>query len=179
MTQEKGIEALVVAIPDCAKDIRINLPNVLRVDEASGLDQKQLVGIALASAYAAGERCVINRLLEQAEGVLGIEELAAAKSAAAIMAMNNVYYRFVHLAGDAEYGRMPAGLRMSVIGNPGIAKHTFELYALAVSAINGCGMCMESHARLIVQAGLTHAAVQHTVRIAAVIAGAARAVALA
>lgn len=179
MTQEKGVEALVAVIPDCAKDLRINLPNVLRVDEASGLDHRQLAGIALASAYAAGERRVISGFLEQAEGILGPEELAAAKSAAAIMAMNNVYYRFVHLSNDPEYGRMPAGLRMSVIGNPGIPKHTFELYALAVSAVNGCGMCMESHARLIVQAGLPRAAVQHAVRVAAVVAGVAQAVAIA
>lgn len=40
---------------------------------------------------------------------------------------------------------MPANLRMSVIGNPGIDKVNFELNCLAVSAINGCGMCIEAH----------------------------------
>ncbi len=61
------------------------------------------------------------------------------------MAMNNVYYRFTHLAGNQEYRNMPAKLRMNVIGATGIDKIDFELFSLAVSAINGCGMCIDAH----------------------------------
>ena len=61
------------------------------------------------------------------------------------MAMNNVYYRFVHLASNPIYGTLPAKLRMNVIGAPGIDKADFELFSLAVSAQNGCGMCIDSH----------------------------------
>jgi alkyl hydroperoxide reductase subunit D len=85
------------------------------------------------------------------------------------MGMNNVYYRFLHLVEDAEYGQMPARLRMNIIGNPGIDKVDFELFSLAVSAINGCGMCIVSHERQLRKHGLSREAIQSGVRIAATI----------
>ena len=80
------------------------------------------------------------------------------------MAMNNVYYRFVHLVQEEEYAKLPARLRMNVLGAPGIAKADFELLALAVSAINGCGTCIASHERQLRQHGLEREAVQSAVR---------------
>ena len=85
------------------------------------------------------------------------------------MAMNNVYYRFVHLASNPEYGTMPARLRMNAIGAPGIEKEDFELFSLAVSAINGCGMCIDSHERVLQQHGVKPETVHTAARIAAVI----------
>jgi alkyl hydroperoxide reductase subunit D len=93
----------------------------------------------------------------------------AAKAAASIMAMNNIYYRFVHLANDADYRAMPAKLRMNVIGRPGVEKVDFELWSLAVSAVNGCGMCIESHGRVLKEHGVSKEAIQQVVRIAAVV----------
>jgi alkyl hydroperoxide reductase subunit D len=87
------------------------------------------------------------------------------------MGMNNIYYRFVHLVGNDEYGKLPARLRMNVIGNPGVDKTDFELYSLAVSAINGCGACLASHEQVVRKAGVTAEGVQSAVRIAAVIHG--------
>ena len=84
------------------------------------------------------------------------------------MAMNNIYYRFTHLVGG-DYPNMPAKLRMNVIGRPGVEKVDFELWSLAVSAINGCGMCMEAHEKAVRQGGLTQEQVQAAVRIAAVV----------
>ena len=83
--------------------------------------------------------------------------------------MNNVYYRFLHLVSEKEYQTMPAGLRMSVIGNPGIPKADFELMSLAVSAINGCGLCIDSHEKVLRKEGVTAQAIQSAVRIAAVL----------
>jgi len=79
--------------------------------------------------------------------------LAAAKAAASVMAMNNIYYRFVHLASNKEYATMPARLRMNVIGNPGVDKADFELWSLAVSAINGCGACIDAHEKDAARSG--------------------------
>jgi alkyl hydroperoxide reductase subunit D len=104
---------------------------------------------------------------------LDAAQAAAARAAAAIMGMNNVYYRFVHLAGNPDYTTLPARLRMNVIGNPGVPKTDFELYSLAVSAINGCGACVASHDKVVRQAGITAEGVQSAVRIAAVIHGVA------
>ena len=94
--------------------------------------------------------------------------LTAAKAAAAIMGMNNIYYRFVHLAGG-DYKKMPARLRMNVMANPGVDKADFELWSLAVSAVNGCGMCIESHEHELRKAGLNAEQIQASIRIAAVV----------
>lgn len=63
--------------------------------------------------------------------------------------MNNVYYRFVHLASNEEYNTMPAKLRMNTIGSHGTDKNDFEHYSLAISAINRCGMCIDSDEKLL------------------------------
>ena len=84
------------------------------------------------------------------------------------MAMNNVYYRFVHLASNPVYQTLPAKLRMNVIGNPGIDKADFELFSLAVSAQNGCGMCIDSHERVLSQHGVNADVIQAAARVAAV-----------
>jgi len=90
--------------------------------------------------------------------------------------MNNVYYRFIHLAADDEVKKMPANLRMQVIANPGVPKLDFEIMSLAVSAINGCGMCMESHMHEVVKGGLSKQGGQSAIRIAAVINATAQAI---
>ena len=92
--------------------------------------------------------------------------------------MNNIYYRFIHLSHDEEINKLPAKLRMSIIGNPGIAKVDFELMSLAVSVLNGCGMCIEAHARQLVEHGVSKQAIQSTARIAAVINSAAQVVSI-
>lgn len=163
------------AFPDFAKDTKINFAAVLSPEGSPGLTESQIAGIALASAYASRSEGVVKAVRSKFSGVLMEQEIQSARSAASIMAMNNVYYRFVHLVEDMEYQAMPARLRMTVIGNPGVAKADFELYSLAVSAVNGCGMCLDAHARQIVKAGLAKEAVQSAVRIAAVIHSAAQA----
>ena len=81
--------------------------------------------------------------------------------------MNNIYYRFLHLVEDVEYQGMPARLRMNVLANPGIDRLDFELLSLAVSAINGCGLCVSSHEKKLRQHGITREMIQSAVRIAA------------
>lgn len=171
------LDALKEMLPDTAKDIRLNLSAVIKEDSASGLSLSQVRGIALSAAFATKNPDVIAALAGEAVS-LTPEEIAAAKAAATIMAMNNVYYRFVHLAGDVELSNLPAGLRMNVIANPGIDKITFELYSLAVSAINGCGMCIESHAAAATKAGISKVGVQHCARIAAVVNASAQALSI-
>ncbi|HVV69319.1 MAG TPA: carboxymuconolactone decarboxylase family protein [Gammaproteobacteria bacterium] len=164
-----NIEQLKNALPEYAKDIKLNLINVLSIDGAPDLNLNQIYGIALSSALATGNKEVITAITAQAENYLSEKELEAAKAATIIMAMNNVYYRFIHLASDKSYAAMPAKLRMNVIGNPGIDKVNFELNCLAVSAMNGCGMCMDAHAHELTKAGISKLGVQSCVRIAAVV----------
>jgi len=170
------IENLREKIGDFAKDISINLSKVLSEDGAPDLSNNQAQGIALACAYATRNAEIVVALL--AENILSDAEIKAAKSAASIMAMNNIYYRFVHLVDDSEINKLPANLRMQVIVNSGIAKLDFELYSLAVSAINGCGMCMKSHVHEVTKNGASKLAAQSAIRIAAVINATAQALAI-
>ena len=173
------IEQLKDKLPDYAKDTRLNLGSVISAEGAPDLTLNQIYGIALSSAYATKSIAVIEAVKTTVFETLSPEELNAAKAAATIMGMNNIYYRFVHLAGDTEYKTMPAKLRMNVIGAPGIPKVDFELYSLAVSAINGCGMCIEAHNHEVLKAGVTKLGVQSTIRIAAVVNSAAQGLAIA
>jgi alkyl hydroperoxide reductase subunit D len=163
------LEQLRDSLPDYAKDIRLNLGTLVNADGAPDLSDEQRLGIFLASAYATKNSVLITALENDLSSVLSAEYINAARAAAAIMAMNNVYYRFVHLSNDAEIKSLPAKLRMNIIGNPQIAKVDFELMSLAVSAINGCGMCMEAHLHEVGKAGISKIGSQSAVRIAAVV----------
>ncbi|HSK40737.1 MAG TPA: carboxymuconolactone decarboxylase family protein [Arenibaculum sp.] len=160
------LDALKARLPDYAKDLRLNLSGVFN---GTNLTPVQAWGTAVASAIASRNPDVIREITAEARQHLDETALAGAKAAAAIMGMNNIYYRFVHLSSTTDYAQMPARLRMNVIANPGVDKLDFELWSLAVSAVNGCGMCIESHEREVVKKGAGKEAVQDTVRIAAVI----------
>ncbi|HEV8406848.1 MAG TPA: carboxymuconolactone decarboxylase family protein, partial [Sphingomicrobium sp.] len=132
------------------------------------------LALLIACAHGTGYKPLVEAAESEAEGRLSDEVLDAARGAAAVMAMNNVYYRFVHLAANPEYGKMPARLRMNIIASHGIAKQEFELMSLAVSAMNGCGMCIDSHERVLLGHGVKPDAIQSAVRIAAVMSALAR-----
>lgn len=164
-----SIDDLKNALPDYAKDIKLNLSSLAKMTE---LDEQKKWGAFLASAYAVGEPQTVRAI--EAEAQLDDNARNAAKAAAAIMGMNNVYYRFVHLATNPEYGTLPAKLRMNVLANPGVDKADFELWSLAVSAINGCGLCIDSHEAELRKHGLTGVQIQAAVRIAATVNAAAK-----
>ena len=160
-----SIETLKERIPEFAKDVRLNLTSMVS-DETLGEQTKY--GLLVATAIATRNPDVVAAIEAEAAAKLSPAAMTAAKSAATIMAMNNVYYRFVHLASNKDYATMPARLRMNVIANPGVDKTDFELWSLAVSAINGCGMCIDSHEKVLLQAGVSAATIQTAVRFAAI-----------
>src|SRR4028119_1841399 len=129
-------------LPDYAKDLRLNIGSLVS-DQTLGDERKY--GLLLACAHGTGYRPIVAAAEAEVEGKLSEAVANAARAAAAVMAMNNVYYRFVHLASNPEYGTLPAKLRMNVIGAPGIEKDDFELFSLAVSAMNGCGTGLGRH----------------------------------
>lgn len=160
-----SIESLKSQIPDYAKDVKLNLSS-LAGDET--LSQQQLWGTFVASAFAGRNAGVISAIVQEASSRLSPAALEAAKAAAAIMAMNNVYYKFTGMMEDT-YKTMPAKLRMNIIGNPGVEKADFELWALAVSAINGCQFCVKSHEKKLREEGISAEQVQTAVRVASVV----------
>lgn len=164
-----NIEILAKQIPDHAKDIRLNLSSILTEAGSSGLSQNQIAVIALGVAYTLTHQQVIESITNEFNSILTDADIQAAKSASAIMAMNNIYYRFVHLTEDKTFATMPAKLRMNVISNPGIAKIDYELICLAISAVNGCGLCIDSHTKVLLKNGMSYDGIQSSVRIAAVL----------
>ena len=152
-------------LPDYAKDLRLNISSILN-DQQLGDDRKY--GLLLACAHGSGHRPLVAAAEAEVAGKLSDQVAEAARGAAALMAMNNVYYRFVHLVSNPEYGTMPAKLRMNFIGSHGIAKDDFELFSVAVSAMNGCGMCIDSHERVLLQHGVKTDTIQTAARIGAV-----------
>ncbi len=156
-------------LADYAKDIRLNIASVMTQEGSPGLELKQIWGIALASAYATKDPKFFKAVEAETLNVLVTSDIDGAKKAAVIMGMSNVYYRFTHYVSDESVTSLPARLRMNVIANPGVAKIDFELYCLAVSAINGCGKCMNAHALAVKKLDVRPEAIQATARIAAVV----------
>ena len=165
-----AVEALRTTIPDVARDIRLNLQSVL---QPGSLTAAQRWGVAIASAVATRNAALRDAVIADAGAEVGAEVIDDAIAAAALMAMNNVYYRFRHLVGKPSYSQMPARLRMQRIAKPLTNKTDFELFCLAVSAINGCEMCIRSHEEVVVRGGVSEEAVHDAVRIAATMSAAA------
>ena len=169
-----SLDALRESLPAYAKDLSLNLSSLAA---ETLLSDQQKWGTFVASAYALGSGPVIKAVNAAAKDAgLSEEAHTAAKAAAAIMGMNNVYYRSLHLMENQEYRTLPARLRMTVIGNPGVDKTDFELWCTAVSAINGCGMCLDAHEEELKKRGVPNTAIQATLRIGAVINGVSRVV---
>ncbi len=161
-----SLDALKSALPPYAKDLKLNLGSVIGTSE---LPEQTLWGTVLAVAVAAGSPIALRELEPEAKARLSPQAYTAAKSAAAVMAMNNVFYRTRHLLSDPAYGTLRAGLRMNVLGDPGVERTDFELWSFAVSAINACGQCLDSHEQVLRKAGVPRETVQEAVRIAAVV----------
>ena len=138
-----SLDQLRESIPAYAKDLSLNLSSLAA---ETLLTDQQKWGCFVACAYAGGTGAVIKAVeAEAAQAGLSDDAKAAAKAAAAIMAMNNVYYRALHLMTNPEYKTLPARLRMNIIATHGVDRIDFELWCTAVSAINGCGACLDSH----------------------------------
>ena len=165
-----SLKGFAEALPAYARDISLNVEALLR-DES--LNDQRKYGLLLACAHGTGYRPIVEAAEAEARGKLSAEAADAARGAAAVMAMTNVYFRFVHLASNEAYAQMPARLRMNLIGSPGIEKVDFELFGFAVSAMNGCGLCIDSHEKVLRQHNIAPEIVQTAARISAVIKAAA------
>lgn len=164
----ENIQNLANQLPEYAKDIRINVATLIS-EQNQALTTKQIAGSVLACVLMLGNSKLIAAASADAEKFLSAAEINGAKIATTLMAMNNVYYRFVHLTNDAEYSQMQTGLRMQGIATHGIEKVDFEVFALAVSVINGCGYCVEAHARQLGNHGFSKTQIQMVGKIAAVV----------
>jgi lipoyl-dependent peroxiredoxin subunit D len=165
-----SLDALLESIPAYAKDIKLNLSAVLRQTE---LTPQQLWGTALSCAIAARNPILLKAISAESQAHLSEQAADAARTAASIMSMNNVYYRFLHLTENEKYKQIPARLRMQGIRTHGVDHADFELWCTAVSAIGNCKACVASHEQVLREKGITEEQVASAVRIAAVVHAAA------
>lgn len=162
------LESILNLIPEPAKDVRVNFKNAIDESRAK-LTPVEIAVIAISCAIVTKNTNLIQAFEEKFKPLLSENELNATKTVAAIMGINNIYYRFTHLCENKVYSTMPAGLRMQSMLTHGISKRTFEIASLAVSAINGCGMCMDSHEHTLKHEGVTEAEIQEAVKLASII----------
>ena len=165
-----ALEEVRGALPEVARDIRLNLQSVM---EGGALNDAQRWGVAAAAAVASRNPQLRQAVLADASARVGEAVVEDARAAAVLMGMNNVFYRFRHMVGKPSYAQKPARLRMQRIAQPLTNKADFELFCLAVSAINACEACVVAHEEAVRQAGLSEDHVNDAVRIAAVVYAAA------
>ena len=170
-----ALDYFIEFLPEYVNDIRTNLAAVLTPEGSPGLTENQILGAALAAGYATRQNDTAQGMEMLAKDRLSAEEIRAAKIAACLMAMNNMYYRFVHLTGDPDFDSMPTHLKMSALAASGIKKDEFETFLLSVSVSNGCDHCVKVHTKRLIEAGMSKQAVQSVARIASVVNAAAQA----
>jgi alkyl hydroperoxide reductase subunit D len=165
---DMSLQELLDALPSYARDLRLNLPGLITQTD---LTPQQAWGTLVACAFASRNADLLRATVAGAAPHLSPEAIEAAKTAAALMGMNNIFYRFQHLIEKEKYSTMPARLRMQGLRSHGISQEDFELWCTAVSAVNGCGKCLVAHEHVVLEKGITEEAVLAAVRIASVVHG--------
>jgi lipoyl-dependent peroxiredoxin subunit D len=161
------VKSVKDSIPDHSKDIKLNVDSVIN---RSGLDPVDTHAIAYVAALASGNGGLAFEIEMNSPLFLAEAEREAAKSAASLMGMNNVWYPFVEMAGDESMKGLPAGLRMNAYAtHGGVSKKKFEMYSLAASIIGKCHFCVKAHYDTLKAEGMTVQELMAIGRIAAVV----------
>ena len=161
------LDELIDSLPSFAKDLKLNYSSLVRNN--TELSTQQLWGTIVATVIATRSAPLTGGLLAAASPQLSVQALEAAKAVAAVMGMNNIWYRFHHLSSNPKYATMPARLRMSALRSRGVEEVDTELWALAVSAVNGCGKCVDAHEKAVREKGASEEIVAAVIRVTSVI----------
>ena len=149
------------------RDLKLNFSSTLTSEHLS-VKEIALLGVSVA----VNERnkpliTFFKNLAEENEATA--EEIAEAVGCASLLASNNVFYRFRHFTKKEKYTQIPARIRMQIMMKPVTGKEFFELMSLAISAVNGCEMCVNSHEDSLIKLGTTEERIFDAVRIASII----------
>ncbi len=165
----EGVKLLAAADHKYLRDFKINVTNALKF---ATLSQKESYLLALAAAVNDQQpyfKEVFGALAKEAGATES--EIAETYACVSLLSVNNVYYRFKHFVKKEVYQNMPAGIRMSIMMTPAMGKEFFELMSLAVSALNGCEMCVASHEESLIKMGAEPQRVFDAVRVVAMMRG--------
>ena len=164
------LEVIRAEIPTVAKDLRLNLNAVL---DSGALAASERWGVAIAVALASRSRRLAEALVASRPEEVSTKTVEDAVAAAALMSMTNLFYRFRHLVGKPSYEQKPTKLRMQRLSRPATTTAAFELFSLAVSAVNACETCVRAHEAKLLQHGRTEDQIHDAIRIASVVHGVA------
>jgi lipoyl-dependent peroxiredoxin subunit D len=166
-----SVDALRSTFPEPAKDLKLNLGGIA---SSEVLDADQMWALALGCVYYLRDEALKTAIVADAKaGGASDAVIEDAQAAATLMGMNTIYFRFRHLVHKEVYAQKPARLRMQWMAKPKTNKALFELVSLAIAALAGCEVCIQSHEASVRQHGLTEDHVHEAVRIAAILQGAA------
>ena len=163
----KAFDPLKTTASRYVRDMKVNLSNALVSDH---LSSKEAALLALA-VVANNKNSLLLRQFTRLAEEHGAEqeEIAEAIACASLLAANNVFYRFRHFVNKQTYQDMPGKIRMNIMIKPVLGKELFELMSLAVSAVNGCEMCVKAHENSVLSLGSSEARVWDAIRLASVI----------
>jgi alkyl hydroperoxide reductase subunit D len=162
-----ALEELIGGLPVYAKDLKLNYSSLVK--QNTELTPQQLWGTVVVAAIATRSAELTTEVIAEAEEILSPAALEAAKAAAAMMGMNNIYYRFQHLTTNEKYATLPARLRMNVLRGHSIEPVDFELWCLVVSAVNACGKCVDSHEKVLREKGASEELINAAIRVTSTI----------
>jgi len=165
-----NVEALLNVEARYIKDLKINVGNAL--NNTQDLSKKEALLIALAVAVNEKfDPLKLSFTTKAKEEGATDAEIAETIACTSLLNVNNVFYRFRHFIKKDFYNNQPAGIKMSIMMNPILGKEFFELLSLAVSALNGCEMCVTSHEQSVLHQGSSESRVFEAVKTASIIKG--------
>lgn len=162
-----GLSLLEIGESKYLRDLKLNFNSTLASEYLSG---KEIALIGLSTAVNNTNKPLIGFFTSFAQSNEATnEEIAEAVSCASLLASNNIFYRFRHFTQKEKYTQIPARIRMQIMMKPVTGKEFFELLSLAVSAINGCEMCVNAHEDSLMKLGTTEERIFDAVRIASLV----------
>lgn len=151
------------------KDLKINISNALKYES---LSDKESALLALSVAINEKSEGLENSLKEKAiQAGASEDEILETYACVSLLNVNNVFYRFRHFTKKEFYQTTPAGIKMTIMGNPQMGKEFFELMSLGISAINGCELCVNAHEESLIKMGTTQQRIYDTIRLYANVKG--------
>jgi alkyl hydroperoxide reductase subunit D len=149
------------------RDLKVNFNSTLTSEH---LSQKEigLIGISIAANNLNTILSDFYTAFSESAGA-SAEEIAEAVACASLLSSNNVFYRFRHYTQKEKYTQIPARIRMQIMVKPVTGKEFFELLSLAVSAVNGCEMCVNAHEDSLIKLGTSEERIFDAVRIASLV----------
>jgi len=163
----EGLDLLEKGESRYIRDLKVNFNSTLSSEHLSA-KEIGLIGVCIAVNNC--NKIITKYFTKFAEdNEATAEEIAEAVACASLLSSNNIFYRFRHFTQKEKYGQIPARIRMQIMVKPITGKEFFELLSLAVSAVNGCEMCVNAHEDSLIKLGTKEERIFDAVRIASLI----------